>query len=47
LITLTPDDMKQRFGPLFVKKFLIMADEHAVSQIEKRGIEVVGLCGDF
>jgi methanogenesis imperfect marker protein 11 len=29
LITLTPDDVKQRFGPLFSKKFLVMVDERA------------------
>jgi methanogenesis imperfect marker protein 11 len=29
LITLTPDDVKQRFGPLFAKKFLVMVDERA------------------
>ena len=27
MITLTPDDVKQRFGPLFSKKFLVMVDE--------------------
>lgn len=29
LITFTPDDVKQRFGPLFAKKFLVMVDERA------------------
>ncbi|MGA9085418.1 MAG: tRNA(Ile2) 2-agmatinylcytidine synthetase [Methanoregula sp.] len=29
MITLTPDDVKQRFGPLFSKKFLVMVDERA------------------
>ncbi|MFA5414906.1 MAG: tRNA(Ile2) 2-agmatinylcytidine synthetase [Methanoregula sp.] len=29
MITLTPDDVKQRFGPLFAKKFLVMVDERA------------------
>jgi methanogenesis imperfect marker protein 11 len=29
LITLSPDDVKQRFGPLFSKKFLVMVDERA------------------
>jgi methanogenesis imperfect marker protein 11 len=29
LITLTPADVKQRFGPLFAKKFLVMVDERA------------------
>jgi len=29
MITLTPDDVKQRFGPLFAQKFLVMVDEHA------------------
>ncbi|MGA2698324.1 MAG: tRNA(Ile2) 2-agmatinylcytidine synthetase [Methanoregula sp.] len=29
MITLTPDDAKQRFGPLFSKKFLVMVDEKA------------------
>ncbi|MGA2162250.1 MAG: tRNA(Ile2) 2-agmatinylcytidine synthetase [Methanoregula sp.] len=29
MITLTPDDVKQRFGPLFSKKFLVMVDEKA------------------
>ena len=27
MIILTPDDVKQRFGPLFSKKFLVMVDE--------------------
>ncbi len=27
MITLAPDDVKQRFGPLFSKKFLVMVDE--------------------
>jgi methanogenesis imperfect marker protein 11 len=27
MITLTPDDVKQRFGPLFAQKFLVMVDE--------------------
>ena len=29
MITLTPDDVKKRFGPLFSKKFLVMVDETA------------------
>jgi len=29
MITLTPDDVKQRFGPLFAQKFLVMVDERA------------------
>jgi len=29
MITLTPDDVKKRFGPLFSKKFLVMVDEKA------------------
>ena len=29
MITLSPDDVKQRFGPLFSKKFLVMVDERA------------------
>jgi methanogenesis imperfect marker protein 11 len=29
LIILTPDDVKQRFGTLFAKKFLVMVDERA------------------
>ncbi|MFZ2074910.1 MAG: tRNA(Ile2) 2-agmatinylcytidine synthetase [Methanoregula sp.] len=29
MITLTPDDVKQRFDPLFSKKFLVMVDEKA------------------
>ncbi|MFA5236476.1 MAG: tRNA(Ile2) 2-agmatinylcytidine synthetase [Methanoregula sp.] len=29
MITLTPDDVKQRFGSLFSKKFLVMVDEKA------------------
>jgi methanogenesis imperfect marker protein 11 len=29
LVILTPDDVKQRFGPLFAKKFLVMVDERA------------------
>jgi methanogenesis imperfect marker protein 11 len=27
MITLTPDEVKQRFGPLFAQKFLVMVDE--------------------
>jgi len=29
MITLTPDDAKKRFGPLFSQKFLVMVDEHS------------------
>jgi len=29
LISLSPDDVRQRFGPLFAKKFLVMVDERA------------------
>jgi hypothetical protein len=29
MITLTPDDVKKRFGPLFAKKFLVMVDDPA------------------
>jgi len=29
LITLAPEDVRQRFGPLFAKKFLVMVDERA------------------
>lgn len=29
MIILTPDGVKQRFGPLFSKKFLVMVDERA------------------
>jgi len=29
MITLTPDNVKQRFGPLFSKRFLVMVDETA------------------
>jgi len=29
MITLTPDDAKKRFGPLFPQKFLVMVDERA------------------
>jgi methanogenesis imperfect marker protein 11 len=29
MITLTPDDVKKRFGPLFSRKFLVMVDERA------------------
>ena len=29
MLTLTPGDVKQRFGPLFAKKFLVMVDERA------------------
>jgi methanogenesis imperfect marker protein 11 len=29
MITLSPDEVKQRFGPLFAQKFLVMVDEHA------------------
>jgi hypothetical protein len=31
MITLTPDDVKQRFGPLFAQKFLVMVDERSGS----------------
>ena len=29
MISLTPDEVKKRFGPLFARKFLVMADERA------------------
>ena len=29
MITLSPDDVKKRFGPLFAEKFLAMGDERA------------------
>ena len=29
MITLTPDDAKKRFGPLFSQKFLVMVDERS------------------
>jgi methanogenesis imperfect marker protein 11 len=29
MITLNPDEVKQRFGPLFAQKFLVMVDERA------------------
>ncbi len=29
MITLKPDDVKKRFGPLFAQKFLVMVDERA------------------
>ncbi len=29
MITLSPDEVKQRFGPLFAQKFLVMVDERA------------------
>jgi len=29
MITLAPDDVKKRFGPLFSKKFLVMVDKRA------------------
>ena len=29
MITLSPDEVKQRFGPLFSQRFLVMADEQA------------------
>jgi len=29
MITLTPEDVKKRFGPLFAQKFLVMVDERA------------------
>jgi methanogenesis imperfect marker protein 11 len=29
MITLTPDDARKRFGPLFSQKFLVMVDEHS------------------
>ena len=32
MIILTPDDVKQRFGRLFAKKFLVMVDEQMVLQ---------------
>ena len=42
MITLTPDDVKNRFGPLFSKKFLVMVDERAgiaeiIEQCHARG----------
>jgi methanogenesis imperfect marker protein 11 len=42
MITLTPDDVKQRFGPLFAQKFLVMVDEPAgraeiIEQCRARG----------
>jgi methanogenesis imperfect marker protein 11 len=42
MITLTPDDVKKRFGPLFSKKFLVMVDEKAglaeiIEQCHARG----------
>lgn len=42
MITLTPDDVKKRFGPLFSKKFLVMVDEKAglaeiLEQCQARG----------
>jgi methanogenesis imperfect marker protein 11 len=42
MITLTPGDVKQRFGPLFSKKFLVMVDETArlaeiIEQCHARG----------
>jgi methanogenesis imperfect marker protein 11 len=42
MITLTPQDVKQRFGPLFAQKFLVMVDERAgmaeiIEQCRARG----------
>ncbi|MDD1703516.1 MAG: tRNA(Ile2) 2-agmatinylcytidine synthetase [Methanoregula sp.] len=42
MISLTPDEVKTRFGPLFSKKFLVMVDEHAglaeiIEQCHARG----------
>ncbi|MDD4136920.1 MAG: tRNA(Ile2) 2-agmatinylcytidine synthetase [Methanoregula sp.] len=42
MITLTPDDAKKRFGPLFSQKFLVMVDEHSgkaeiIEQCRARG----------
>lgn len=42
MITLTPDDVKKRFGPLFSKKYLVMVDERAalaeiIEQCHARG----------
>jgi len=42
MITLRPDDVKQRFGPLFSRKFLVMVDEKAglaeiIEQCQARG----------
>lgn len=42
MITLTPEDVKERFGPLFSRKFLIMVDEKAglaeiIEQCQARG----------
>jgi len=42
MITLSPDDVKKRFGPLFSKKFLVMVDETAglaeiLEQCQARG----------
>ena len=42
MITLAPDDMKKRFGPLFAKKFLVMVDERSgiaeiIEQCHARG----------
>jgi methanogenesis imperfect marker protein 11 len=42
MITLSPDDVKKRFGPLFSKKFLVMVDEKAglaeiLEQCQARG----------
>ncbi|MFY9800842.1 MAG: tRNA(Ile2) 2-agmatinylcytidine synthetase [Methanoregula sp.] len=42
MITLTPEDVKKRFGPLFAQKFLVMVDERAdiaeiIEQCHARG----------
>jgi methanogenesis imperfect marker protein 11 len=42
MITLTPDDVKKRFGPLFAQKFLVMVDEctaraEIIEQCQARG----------
>ncbi len=37
MITLTPEDVKKRFGPLFAQKFLVMVDERAdIAEIIER-----------
>ena len=42
MITLTPEDVKRRFGSLFAQKFLVMVDERAgiaeiIEQCHARG----------
>ena len=42
LITLTPDDVKQRFGPLFAKEFLVMVERAGIAKIIEHRIGAFG-----